>query len=153
MYRHIVVPLDGSKMAETVLPLVQALTRSCEAADVTFVRVIEPPETVVGDYALLESKVAQLVADEKAEAEKYLSDFSKQADLGGVHVTTKVLEGPAAGSIAKFASDAGADVILIATHGRSGVKHMLWGSVAEEVLRDACVPVMMVRAPGCAAGF
>ena len=54
--------------------------------------------------------------------------------------------------IAEYATKNEIDLIVIATHGRSGVSRWVWGSVADRILRSACVPVMMVRAPGCVPG-
>jgi nucleotide-binding universal stress UspA family protein len=64
-------------------------------------------------------------------------------------VKTEVVMGKAAESIAEYAEKRGVDLIAIATHGRSGVSHWVYGSAADKVMRSACVPVMMVRAPGC----
>jgi nucleotide-binding universal stress UspA family protein len=61
--------------------------------------------------------------------------------------------GKVAESIADYATKNGVDLIIIATHGRSGVSRWVWGSVADRVLRSACVPVLMVRAPGCVPGI
>jgi nucleotide-binding universal stress UspA family protein len=55
--------------------------------------------------------------------------------------------------IADYASKNDVDLIIIATHGRSGVSRWVWGSVADHILRSACVPVLMIRAPGCVAGI
>ncbi len=153
MYQKIIVPLDGSKLAECVLPHVQTLAHTCEIADVVLVRVAEPVQTVVADYALKQVDVASLDAENKADAEKYLAEMAKHVTLNGTHVQTKVLTGHAAESIADFAAENGADVIVLATHGRSGVKRWVLGSTADKILRSACVPVMMVRAPGCIPGF
>jgi len=55
--------------------------------------------------------------------------------------------------LANFAEKNQIDLIIIATHGRSGVSRWVWGSVADRILRSSCVPVLMVRAPGCVAGI
>ena len=153
MYHKIVVPLDGSELAECVLPHVQTLAQSCDVADVVLVRVAEPIQPIVADYALKQVDVANLDAEAKVEAEKYLAEVAKRTSLNGTRVETRVLSGFAAESIADFAKDFGADVIVLATHGRSGVKRWVWGSTADKILRSACMPVMMVRAPGCVPGF
>jgi len=69
-----------------------------------------------------------------------------------VEVKTGVLKGNPAESLADYASKNKVDLIVIATHGRSGVSRWVWGSVADRLLRSACVPVLMVRAPGCFPG-
>ena len=55
--------------------------------------------------------------------------------------------------VANYASKTGADLIVIATHGRSGPSRWVWGSIADRILRSSCVPVLMVRAPGCVPGI
>jgi nucleotide-binding universal stress UspA family protein len=153
MYQKIVVPLDGSKLAECVLPHVQALTKTCEVAHVILVRVVEPVTGLVADYPLPEAQVAKINLDNLSAAETYLADVLKRLELGASHGEAKVLTGAPAASIADFATKEAADVVVIATHGRSGVSRWVWGSVADRILRAACVPVLMVRAPGCAPGF
>ncbi len=65
----------------------------------------------------------------------------------------EILHGRAAETLAEYASRNGIDLIVMATHGRSGVSRWVWGGVADRILRSACVPVLMVRAPGCVPGI
>jgi nucleotide-binding universal stress UspA family protein len=81
-----------------------------------------------------------------------LKKATKQLQESVIRVRSEVLAGKAAESLAEYASKNGVDLIVIATHGRSGISHWYWGSVAERVLRSSCVPVLMVRAPGCFSG-
>ena len=68
-------------------------------------------------------------------------------------MTAEVLEGNPAHTLAEYAEKNQFDLLVIATHGRSGVSRWVWGSVADRILRSACVPVLMVRAPGCVPGI
>jgi len=148
------VPLDGSKLAECVLPHVEALAKGCQVKEVEFVRVFEPFRMpTAGEFVMSEKDMAKLDAEHKAEADKYIQEVAKNAQKIGVKASGKVIkrtEGVAE-DLAEYAKKSGADVIVIATHGRSGASKWVWGSVADRVLRSSCVPVLMVRAPGCVA--
>jgi nucleotide-binding universal stress UspA family protein len=159
MYKKILVPLDGSELAECVLPHVESIARGCGVRDVVFLRVVEPLHWVVeapyiasvGDdgISLNEENRRRIDAESRAAAESYLSQLVSQIKYDGVTVRSEVITGKAADCIAEYAIKNGFDLVTIATHGRSGVSRWVWGSVADRVLRSACVPVLMIRAPGC----
>jgi nucleotide-binding universal stress UspA family protein len=155
MYRKILVPLDGSKLAECVLPHVEALAKGSQVQEVIFVRVHEPFRGFSGasDVVLSESEIARIDSEQIAVAEKYLKEAANQVRLDGVQPRWELLRGPVAESIAEYATKNKVDLIVIATHGRSGVSRWVWGSVADRILRSSCVPVLMVRAPGCVPGI
>jgi len=155
MYQKILVPLDGSELAECVLAHVDALSKGCLVKEITFVRVVEPFESpsVVAEYPIKPEEVIRINAENKAAAEKYINAKASAFKYEGVKVQGEVLNGKAAETLAVYASKNGADLIVIATHGRSGVSRWVWGSVADRILRSACVPVLMVRAPGCFPGI
>ena len=159
MYKKILVPLDGSELAECVLPHVESIAKGCGVKTVTFVRVAEPihmpfiggddEETTFNteDWKRLES-------ESKAAAEKYLNQLMNRVKYDGIDFQAEVLGGGrAADIIADYATKGEVDLIIIATHGRSGISRWILGSVADRVLRSACVPVLMVRAPGCVPGI
>jgi nucleotide-binding universal stress UspA family protein len=155
MYRKILVPLDGSKLAECVLPHVEALAKGCQVQEVIFARVHEPFRWFSGasDYVLSEREIARIESEQIAVAEKYLKEVVNQVHLDGLKPRSELLTGPIAESIAEYAAKNSVDLIIIATHGRSGVGRWVWGSVADRILRSSCVPVLMVRAPGCVPGI
>jgi nucleotide-binding universal stress UspA family protein len=155
MYQKVVVPLDGSDLAECVLPHVEALTKGCGIQNVMFVRVVEPFYAPGGadSYAFSAEDEKRINSENKTAAENYLAKMVKQASYDGVNVQSEVLNGKAAESIADYATKNEVDLIIIATHGRSGISRWIWGSVADRVLRSSCVPVVMVRAPGCVPGI
>jgi nucleotide-binding universal stress UspA family protein len=154
MYKKILVPLDGSELAECVLPHVESIARGCGVQEVIFLRVVEPvpPADVYGGYFSQET-IDATDADSKAAAEKYLSQLIKRTRYNGVSFKPEVIAGTPRESIADYATKNSIDLIAIATHGRSGISRWAWGSVADRVLRSACVPVLMVRAPGCVPGI
>ncbi len=153
MYQTILVPLDGSKLAECVFPHVETLVRGSQAKRVVFARVVEPFHPPTGDYILPEEQLRKMEAEVKADAENYLKGIVSRAKYEGARVESVVLYGGAADTLAEFATKNRIDIIIIATHGRSGVSRWVWGSVADRLLRSSCVPVLMVRAPGCIPGI
>jgi len=119
--------------------------------NVVFLRVVEPfymPSG--GDGASFSDKdIKRIDSENRVAAESYLSQLVSQIKYDGVTVRSEVITGKAADCIAEYAIKNGFDLVTIATHGRSGVSRWVWGSVADRVLRSACVPVLMIRAPGC----
>lgn len=154
MYKKILVPLDGSKLAECVLPHVESIGSGCGVQEVVFLRVTEPFRQVC-DYqgCLSQEIVTSIDAENKAAAESYLDQLVKRTRYDGVSVKPEVTTGTPAESIADYATKNSIDLIVIATHGRSGISRWAWGSVADRILRSACIPVLMVRAPGCVPGI
>ena len=154
MYQHIMVPLDGSKLAECVLPHLEIIARGCNAKKVTFVRVVEPLHLYGGTESRFSSEERQrLEATTVDTARSYLNQLVKQLKYNRVKVQSEVLSGKVADELADYANKNEVDLIIISTHGRSGVSRWVWGSVADRILRSACVPVLVVRAPGCAPGI
>lgn len=154
MYQRIMVPLDGSDLAECVLPHVEAISKGCLVKEVVFLRVLETAH--YWNYPLLtlpDDVIRQIESERKAAAEKYLSQLVERARYDGVNVHWEIIEGVVADSIADYATKNEVDLIIIATHGRSGISRWVLGGVADRILRSACVPVLMVRAPGCMVGI
>ena len=154
MYNRILVPLDGSELAECVLPHVDSIAKGCGVREVVFLRVAEPFHLPSGGGVYVDSEtINRIDADNKAAAQSYLSQLAKRTRYGGVSIKSEVITGAPAESIADYATKNSIDLIAIATHGRSGISRWAWGNVADRVLRSACVAVLMVRAPGCVAGI
>ncbi len=153
MYRKILVPLDGSELAECVLPHLEAISRGCGTQNIVFLRAVEPIHVTASDtYVLSQREVERINSGRETEAKNYLNQLVNRTKYG-VNVQSVVMVGQAAGSIAEYATKNEVDLIIVATHGRSGVSRWVWGSVADRILRSACVPVLMVRAPGCTPGI
>jgi len=156
MYEKILVPLDGSKLAECVLPHVESLAKGGQVKGVIFVRVAEPVQPPLGgdeDLAFSIKDWKRVESQHRAAAQKYLLQLVSQLKYGDVSVKSEVIVGKAAESIADYVTKNEVDLIVIATHGRSGVSRWVWGSVADRILHSVCVPVLMVRAPGCIPGI
>lgn len=137
MFRHLLVPLDGSRLAEAALPAAAALARRLDAR-VTVLHVIErgAPTTVHGEPHLTQP----------TEAESYLKEVARWLSVRGVQADSLVdPDGEdVAGSIASRAGDLGADLAVLCTHGRSGLRALLFGRMAQQVLGRGTVPVLLV---------
>lgn len=157
MYSKIIVPLDGSELAECVLPHVEAVAKGCRSPELILVTVVQTPEKF-WSYTYLDKKDRQQFMTEDAsqaveDARAYLERIAKDVGSNGLNVNIDVFVGEPAEIIADYADKQEADLIVIATHGRSGVSRWTFGSVADRILRSSCIPVLMVRAPGCVPGI
>jgi len=158
MYSKIMVPLDGSELAECVMPHVEAITTGCKITDVVFVRVVDAIQLPArlpaqGEFGFQEKDRREMEEQRKKAAEAYLEKIVQKTALEGAVLGYEVLEGKVAETLAHWAEQNGVDLIVIASHGRSGVSRWVMGSVADRLLRSGCVPVMMIRAPGCVPGI
>jgi nucleotide-binding universal stress UspA family protein len=151
MYERILVPLDGSARAERVLPPVEPLARAFGSV-LILLRATRPPEQILAEVASAEALVAAPIIDptplieaEQEEAETYLEKVASRLRDAGLRVQIDRSEGRAAEVIVRRASGLGVDLIAMTTHGRSGLAHVIFGSVAEAVLRKAACPVLLVR--------
>jgi nucleotide-binding universal stress UspA family protein len=154
MYKNILVPVDGSQLAECVVPHVEDLAKAYGSETVTFVQVLEPwIPWIKGDELKTEDSefYARHEAASKSAAEKYLMNLSSKVNFGSAKVNTAVLLGRPAEQIAEYAGKTKTDAIVMSTHGRSGVTKWAMGSVADKLLHIAPVPVLVIRAPGCGA--
>jgi nucleotide-binding universal stress UspA family protein len=138
MYKKMVVPLDGSELAETALPYVRELTRRLAL------------ETILLNVCPTQQK--EFAAVHRAYVDKVVTKVKGQMGVKGHSRTPsegkvrgRVLVGEPAERILRYASDNGIDLILMATHGESGTRRWAMGSVVDRVLRAAKVPVLVVR--------
>ncbi len=153
MYKKIMVPLDGSELAECVLPHVDAFIEGFNTSDIIFVRVVEPERSYAGEYAISPDLSAKREAEEKSSAQDYLEKIVNRIKHEGKQLHGEVLLGRVSESLTKYSAENDIDLILIATHGHSGVTRWVRGSVADKILRSANVPILMVRAPGTKGGI
>ena len=140
MYKKILVPLDGSALAEAILPHVTEVAR-IHNAEVVLLRV-----ALAHAFPGVDPTEGQVEA--VREAEKYLEAMEKEQKERHVKVSSVVRYGHPAEEILDHAAFAVIDLIAMSTHGRSGVSRWVLGSVAEKVLRASSTPLLLVRAPG-----
>ncbi len=151
MYKKILSPVDGSELAECSLEHVREIATGCHVPEVVLLMVIEPFPPTPG---FSEEWRLKLEKDAEAEAEGYLTKLADRLNLGSEDITvqTVVVHGRPAGNILKYASGSKVDLIIMSTHGESGVLHWVFGSVAEKVLSHSPVPVLIVSPPARTTG-
>jgi nucleotide-binding universal stress UspA family protein len=150
MYKKILVTLDGSELSECVIPHLEKFRKGFPESEIILLRVVEPVDSTVAAHADVISP-EQWKARENAmvvDAANYLTQVAGRLDQGGARVHSNVITGRVEDRITDYANEEKVDLIIMATHGRSGVSRWVRGSVADKVLRMAHIPVLMVRAPG-----
>ena len=154
MFQKILVPLDGSKLAEGALPCAGELAKGCKTEEVVLVSVTERRQ---GYRAIEDSSqplgqrlIPEAIGKKERQAQRYLDKIAKELETKGIKVLTEVLIGNPAEEITIFAKYHNVDMIVMSSHGRSGPSRWTHGSVADRVFRASNVPVLMVKAPGCA---
>jgi nucleotide-binding universal stress UspA family protein len=130
--KRILVPLDGSRLSDAIIPLAEVLARDYEAA-ILLLRALPTPN----------SPEAQSKAEQ--EASTYLASIAAHLEARGVRVEWKVWYDEPGRAIVDAARSNDVDLIAMTTHGRGGLGRLLLGSVAETVVRTAAVPVLLVR--------
>jgi nucleotide-binding universal stress UspA family protein len=156
----ILVPLDGSALAEAVLPHVEVLARQtgAEPVDVVLLMVCEaavtlgyyPPsarfETPAGAVHVMPQDYERAeIAEQKLLAEQYLARVEKRLESAGLNVRSEVLAGEPAEQIVDYGSKNPFNLIVMSTHARSGLGRWVFGSVASKVLQGASSPIFLVR--------
>lgn len=140
MYDRILVPLDGSEVAEAIMPHVEAMAAGHQA-EIILLQVL-PATGVVADVA----------AQQRREADEYLDGVEKGLRKKGIKTHHSIRHGAdEAAEIVDYADVNDVDLIAMSTHGRSGVTRWVFGSVASKVLRGAGKPILLVRSPGAPA--
>lgn len=143
MYRRILVPLDGSKTAEAVLPYARRLVGDLKAP-VELLTVIDLAELSKHVHAEKLTNLDEVIKDQVVNAEKYLSGVA--SSFQGENISYRVEKGETAGTILSKAETDKGTLITMATHGRTGLKRWLLGSIAEKVLRATNNPLLLIRA-------
>jgi nucleotide-binding universal stress UspA family protein len=143
MYTRMLIPLDGSKTAEKVLPYARSLAGKL-GLPIELLAVIEVPEIVTHMTRHMDA----FLEDEVTNSQRYLENISKT--LPRLSVKCAVQKGQAATDIIENAESGEGTIIAMVTHGRSGLNRWLLGSIAEKVLRGSAKPLLLVRATGAA---
>jgi nucleotide-binding universal stress UspA family protein len=150
--KTLLVPLDGSKLAESVLTHVKALAkqRGTQPVDVVLLRVCDRP-LISSQFSKTsisvgrEEQVKQTTALFKQESKHYLAGIEKRLRDAGLTAKTRVIVGNPAKEIIKYASKSPFNLIVMATHGRSGLIRWAYGSVADRILWEGSSPIFLVR--------
>jgi nucleotide-binding universal stress UspA family protein len=149
MYQKALVPLDGSALAECVLSHIKKLAKEGFMKEVTLLNVVMFDIPWGGEY----SERIDINAIREplfAASRKYLAEVESRLASEGIKVKTESREGNRpADTITEYARENGMDVIVIATHGYTGMKRLLLGSVAFGVLHESPIPVLLIRPESC----
>jgi nucleotide-binding universal stress UspA family protein len=170
MLSKILVPLDGSELAEAVLPYVLEVSQRCEPVQVTMLRVVSLPTGRTGaairpsgddpaapwlpdspadiDVARHPIYRDQAIEAARREVEVSLAPAAAQLRQVGISACIDVAFGRPAEEIIDYAERNGMDLIVMSTHGRSGLSRWILGSVADKVLHGTHLPILLVRPPG-----
>jgi len=146
MYQKILVPLDGSQRAETILQHVEPLARGWGAA-VVLLQVVES-SMIMGyegmNITIQESDLVQL----REQVENYVNGMAEELEQRGLEVTAQVILGPVVEGIIETANEEQADLVAMASHGRTGLSRVFYGSVASGVLNRIDRPLLLIRSTG-----
>ena len=145
MYKNILVPLDGSRRAVAILPHVETLA-SCYGATVVFLQVVEPGLAYTSPYdAYPEMNIDD--AEQRGQlVEEYLQKLETYFQDKGIQTQSRVEYGPVVLTILDVAASLEADLIAMASHGRTGLARVFYGSVAAGVLHRVDRPLLLIRA-------
>ncbi len=142
--RRILVPLDGSQLAEAILPVVTAVARALDSRVVLFqVPIAYVSGSMTGDWYL---PVQGAVETAERDAQAYLDQVAARLSAERLTVTTALSVGSVAACIVEYAEAHQIDLIAMSTHGRTGLARWALGSVADRVLRAGTKPLLLVRA-------
>jgi nucleotide-binding universal stress UspA family protein len=168
-YKKVVVPLDGSKLAEIVIPHVEEIASGCHIEEIELVTVTESLRVYASQSEGVEQykphygsadrlsgriyradsvSLLQVPLDVGKMAKSgrdYLFRIAKRLENEGLNPRINVLVGNVAEEIVHFAEEEKADLIIMASHGRSGISHWAIGSVAEKVFRATDIPLLLVK--------
>ena len=155
MFKNILVPLDGSEVAEVVLAVAKDLGQAL-SAHVTLVRVVDVAaitRSIVpasNDMGAITQEIQNIIDDtanaELKEAEDYLNGAAKAFTAAGIEVSTQVRQGIAGDELLEAIEEEHIDVAAVATHGRSGISRTIFGSVADKLIRESGKPVLVIKA-------
>ena len=144
MYKKILVPLDGSKRAEAILPHVKNLALRFKAKIIFFI-VIEPRHFIEHDEISYASTYEEKRNHQIKETKSYLDSIQKQFREKGIKVKTLIGYGPIVKAILDVAKIESADLLAMASHGRSGVPGTFYGSISAGVLQRIDRPMLLIR--------
>jgi nucleotide-binding universal stress UspA family protein len=160
VYKKILVPLDGSKLSELSLKHLSTITSGCRTCQVTLLTVVEKPFTPIPEYLTMQEARDALPAKmlEKAQkeikkkAQGYLTKAVKTLKSKGVVVQSAIVEPELAEGVAEtilnYAKDNKMELIIMGTHGRSGILRWALGSVTDKIVRHSPTPVLTVSPTG-----
>jgi len=151
MYKKILAPLDGSSLSECSLEHVKAIATGCNVPEVVLLRAVEPLSSTnlfaLGQMS--ESSIEQIENWKISEAKDYINKVAQDLNKEGIPARGEIVSGKAEEEILNYSKENHFDLIIMSTHGRSGITRFAFGSVADRVVRSSTIPVLTVAPPGC----
>jgi nucleotide-binding universal stress UspA family protein len=145
-YKTILVPLDGSTLAELALPHACALAKQAGARIVLLRVSAYPTYDFLFIDAALAATLRQTVEQVHDDERRYLREMADSLNADGLKVTAELREGDSAQTILEVSRTSHADLLVMSTHGHGGLARWLMGSVADKVVHHATIPVLLIRA-------
>ena len=149
MYKNILAPLDGSELSECSLDHVTAVAKGCQVPNVILLHVVEPHDRYAGYTGISQEMLGEIRKELRTNTEDYLAKVVDKLKKKGINAKTAVVEGKPSDEILNYADKNQADLIIMSTHGSSGLTRWAFGSVADKVIRHSPVPVLVIAPPGC----
>ncbi len=145
MYKKILVPLDGSPRAEAILPHVEEIARRFEAS-LVLVRVVDPSSALIGMDGMTIELNQRLIDEESEEAQAYLKRKQENLHSKGIASHIHVRFGSIVSAVLDVAETENVDLIALASHGRTGLARLFYGSVAAGIIQSVDRPILVIRA-------
>ena len=149
MYQRILAPLDGSQLAECTLAHVRAVAKGCKVPEVDLLFVVEPIPSRPDMSTLPENLRVQGEERYETWGKDYIAKTEESLKKEGIAAKGVILKGNAAEKILEYAKQNNVDLIIMATHGRSGPSRWAFGSVADRVIRGTAATVLVATPRGC----
>jgi nucleotide-binding universal stress UspA family protein len=144
MFKIILVPLDGSTRAEQALPVAARIARN-SGGSIVLLRVVTAPIDFAWSVMESPTVMQEAIDEDIAKAKEYLTTITALAVLDGISIKTEVLPGNPALTIFPVARSAHADLIVMCSHGETGFKRWMLGSVSQKVAHHSPIPVLILR--------
>jgi nucleotide-binding universal stress UspA family protein len=148
MFKRIIVPLDGSSRAERAIPVAARIARASKGSMI-LLRVVTIPFEIGSQVIPLSGISSTTLDDDINTTMNYLATIARRDELDGIGLKMKVLTGSAAQKIQDVIEEEQADLIVMGSHGDTGIKRFMLGSVAQKVARHSSVPVLVLRNQLC----
>ena len=163
MYKKILAPLDGSKLSECSLEHVKVIAKGCQVPEVVLLTVVEEYKAIspqLETESTLQETIKHLEKEKKEaqmRATEYLNKVARSLKEEGIAAQSAVvMSGKINGvvdAILDFVRDNKIDLIVMSTHGRSGISRWAFGSVADKIIRESKIPVLTLSPTGCRASL
>lgn len=147
MFRRIIVPLDGSNRAERAIPVAARIARASNGS-IILLQVVTVPFEIGSQVVPLSGYSSTTLDNDINNATNYLAAIARRDELDGIGLKMKVLTGSAAQKIQDVVEDEQADLIVMCSHGDTGIKRFMLGSVAHKVARHSTIPVLVLHQYG-----